>query len=360
MDALRSAPRILEQGCSGPDVALLQRDLNVWYRLWGAPAPVLLHEDGVLGELTELAFRRASRRLGLVRVVVGEKVQITPRDRLIVRHLGRLLLAHSEDRAYAVPSSVKRTPEEIERGKEARDYERRLKARFAAERAELDAADPRPEISASVCNQSSRRGLKPRIIVLHTTEGHNRPGLTDLSGLVRFFDNPASQASSHVANDAEGNDARMVPDESKAWTQAAFNAVALSIEQIGFASQTTLARRATAQHRELDRSLVEALGHPAGALDHARHLPARRSRRGRRRSPRLRQRLSVRPSDRARARHARRRSMTRPNADTGDLPAYTIGLGYDEAALAAAEAVEERAGRAVAAADRRRPPKAAR
>lgn len=239
MDALRSAPRILEQGCSGPDVALLQRDLNVWYRLWGAPAPVLLHEDGLLGELTELAFRRASRRLGLVRVVVGDKVQITPRDRLIVRHLGRLLLAHSEDRAYDVPQSVKRTPEEIERGKEARDYERRLKARFAAERAELEAAEPRPEISANVCNQSSRRGLKPRIIVLHTTEGHNRPGLTDLNGLVRFFDNPASQASSHVANDAEGNDARLVPDESKAWTQAAFNAVALSIEQIGFASQTT-------------------------------------------------------------------------------------------------------------------------
>jgi hypothetical protein len=52
--------------------------------------------------------------------------------------------------------------------------------------------------------------------------------------------------------------------------------------------------------------------------------------------------------------------MTRPNADTGDVPAYTIGLGYGEAALAAAEAVEERAGRAVAAAVRRRPPKAAR
>lgn len=239
MDALRSAPRTLEQGCSGADVALLQRDLNVWYPLWGAPAPVLLHEDGLLGELTELAFRRASRRLGLARVVSDDEVQITPRDRLIVRHIGRLLRAHSQDRAYEVPQSVKRTPEEIERGKEARDYELRLKARFAAERAELEATEPRPEITANVRNQSSRRGLKPRIIVLHSTEGHNRPGLTDLQGLVRFFDSPSSQASSHVANDAEGNDARMVPDEAKAWTQAAFNAVALSIEQIGFASQTT-------------------------------------------------------------------------------------------------------------------------
>jgi N-acetylmuramoyl-L-alanine amidase-like protein len=239
MDALRSAPRILEQGCSGPDVALLQRDLNVWYRLWGAPTPVLLHEDGLLGDLTELAFRRASRRLGLARVVVDDRVQITPRDRLIVRHIGRLLLAQSEGDSYDVPDSVKRTPEEIERGKLQRDYERRLEARFAQERAELEAAEPQPEITASVCNQSSRGGLKPRIIVLHTTEGHNRPGLTDLDGLVRFFDSPSSQASSHVANDAEGNDARMVPDDAKAWTQAAFNAVALSIEQIGFAAQTT-------------------------------------------------------------------------------------------------------------------------
>jgi hypothetical protein len=49
--------------------------------------------------------------------------------------------------------------------------------------------------------------------------------------------------------------------------------------------------------------------------------------------------------------------MMRPNADAGDVPAYTIGLGFDDAALAAAEAVEERAGRAVAAALRRRPPK---
>ena len=52
-----------------------------------------------------------------------------------------------------------------------------------------------------------------------------------------FFDNPRSQVSSHVANDAEGNDARIVPDEAKAFTQAAFNSISLSIEQIGFASQ---------------------------------------------------------------------------------------------------------------------------
>ena len=227
--------RTLERGLKGPDVALAQRDLNVWYRYWEAPVSVILDEDWDLGAKTELAFRRVRARLGLPHRVEHERVQISPRDRLIVRHLGRLLVAKQAGRTYEVPKSVKRTPEEIARGREARDYERRLRARFRSER-ERD-RDLRPEITASVVNQSSRNGLKPRIIVLHTTEGHNRPGLADLRGLVSFFDNPRNQVSSHVANDAEGNDARIVPDERKAFTQAAFNSVALSIEQIGFASQ---------------------------------------------------------------------------------------------------------------------------
>jgi hypothetical protein len=219
----------------GPDVALLQRDLNVWYGYWGAPARVMLDRDGDFGPKTELAFRRARVRLGLPRRERAGRTQVIPRDRLIVRHLGRFLVAKRAGKTYEIPASVRRTPAEVARGKRARDYERRLRARFRRMR---DGAEPRPEITASVVNQSSRNGVKPRIIVLHTTEGHNRPGLSDLRGLVSFFDNPSSRVSSHVANDAEGNDARIVPDERKAFTQAAFNSVALSIEQIGFASQT--------------------------------------------------------------------------------------------------------------------------
>lgn len=98
---------------------------------------------------------------------------------------------------------------------------------------------PRPEVTRYVRNQSSRSGAKPQLIVLHSTESHNRPGIVDLQGLASWFDNPSAQASSHVANDAEGNDARFVPDDRKAWTQAGFNPVSLSIEQIGFAVQTS-------------------------------------------------------------------------------------------------------------------------
>lgn len=97
---------------------------------------------------------------------------------------------------------------------------------------------PRPEVTRWVGNQSSRNGVSPKVIVLHTTEGHNRPGLEDLRGLGSWFDSPRAQASSHVGNDAEGNDARYVADERKAWTQGVENPKCLSIEQIGFASQS--------------------------------------------------------------------------------------------------------------------------
>jgi N-acetylmuramoyl-L-alanine amidase-like protein len=187
----------------------------------------------VFGAKTERAFRRVRHRLGLPKREEDGATAVTPRDRLVVRHLGRYLVAKRAGKAYVVPATAQRTPEEVARGKATRDWERKLRAQFKA----LRTADLRPEITANVVNQSSRNGVKPRLIVLHTTEGHNRPGLADLRGLVSFFDNPANQVSSHVANDAEGNDARMVPDERKAFTQASFNSVSLSIEQIAFAAQ---------------------------------------------------------------------------------------------------------------------------
>lgn len=102
----------------------------------------------------------------------------------------------------------------------------------------LDRLRPKPEIVHTVVNRSSRGGATPGLIVLHTTEGTNRAGLTDLSGLVSFFDQSSTQASSHVANDGEGHDARMVPDEEKAWTCSNDNSFTLNLEQIGFASTT--------------------------------------------------------------------------------------------------------------------------
>lgn len=85
-------------------------------------------------------------------------------------------------------------------------------------------------------NQSSRNGVRPRLIVLHSTEGSNVPGSSaDLRGCSAFLCRPSIEASSHVIVDGDGHSARLVADESKAWTQAAFNPFCLSIEQIGHA-----------------------------------------------------------------------------------------------------------------------------
>jgi len=104
------------------------------------------------------------------------------------------------------------------------------------------ASPVRPDYVGIVANQSSRGGILPDLIVLHVTTDPNsptppvvrdQPGIKDLERLGAYFDDPRTQVSSHVANDADGNDARYVADGSKAWTQVAFNSVGLSIEQIG-------------------------------------------------------------------------------------------------------------------------------
>src|SRR5512133_3570684 len=89
-----------------------------------------------------------------------------------------------------------------------------------------------------VRNRSSRRGAKPDHIYMHTTESENRTGRSDVDSIRAWFDNPASQASSHVIIDAEAHSTTAVPDAEKAWTEAAFNSNGLSIELVGRAAQT--------------------------------------------------------------------------------------------------------------------------
>lgn len=99
--------------------------------------------------------------------------------------------------------------------------------------------NPTDRVVRHVRNQSTRHGTKPVLIVLHDTEGANIKGIRDLQGLGDWFDNPAAQASSHVATDGEGNSARYVDDDLKAWHVAFYNSLSLGIEQVGFASQKT-------------------------------------------------------------------------------------------------------------------------
>lgn len=114
----------------------------------------------------------------------------------------------------------------------------------------MSRAIPKVRVRRNVANQSSRNGAPIRLIVMHSTEGANVPGLGDLVGLGGWFANPAAQASSHVGVDAEGNSARFVRDQAKAWTQAYWNPWSLSVECVGRAAQTSWTE---AQEREVAR-----------------------------------------------------------------------------------------------------------
>jgi N-acetyl-anhydromuramyl-L-alanine amidase AmpD len=111
-------------------------------------------------------------------------------------------------------------------------------------------AMPVVRVRRATSNMSSRNGVKPQLIVLHSTEGSNVTGLGDLTGLGSWFATKSAQVSSHVATDAEGNSARFVADENKAWHCARYNSLSLGIEQVGRASQASWAEP---QQRETAR-----------------------------------------------------------------------------------------------------------
>lgn len=91
-----------------------------------------------------------------------------------------------------------------------------------------------------VQNRSERGGARVRGIMAHTTESAEVPGGdADLMSVFNWFNNPASQASSHVGIDGEGNSHLWVPSSQKAWTMGhrEINAETLNIEFIGRAAQ---------------------------------------------------------------------------------------------------------------------------
>lgn len=93
-------------------------------------------------------------------------------------------------------------------------------------------------LQRDVACQSSRNGVRPVAIVIHSTESSNRPGNGDLAAIADFFNNVNTQASAHVCIDGAGHSARMVSDGAKAWHCMAYNSQTLGAEQIGRAAQT--------------------------------------------------------------------------------------------------------------------------
>lgn len=84
--------------------------------------------------------------------------------------------------------------------------------------------------TALVRNYSSRGGSPVLLGVIHLTVSTDN-GWAGVLGNVKWFDNPAAQASSNYIVDRKvGACALAVPETQKAWTQAGFNRVSLSVE----------------------------------------------------------------------------------------------------------------------------------
>ena len=108
-----------------------------------------------------------------------------------------------------------------------------------------------------VRNFSSRRGVRPRVFVLHYTVSANRPGWSDVNAIVGLFDKAAFQASSNYVIDNEGNCAYIVRESDKAWTQAAANPVSISVEVVNTGREATYA--ATAGLRKIAMVASDAM-----------------------------------------------------------------------------------------------------
>lgn len=114
-----------------------------------------------------------------------------------------------------------------------------------------------------VRNQSSRRGVRPQVQVLHYTVSPNRVGWGDVDAVVALFDRSSSQASSNFVIDGEGHCAYIVPIEAKAWTQAAGNPFSVSYEVIDNGNEGVyMAPAGLAKLRSVVREVARRTGIP--------------------------------------------------------------------------------------------------
>lgn len=112
--------------------------------------------------------------------------------------------------------------------------------------------------SQFVGNHSSRRGVRPRVIVLHYTVSRNIPGWGDVDALTAYSASPASGVSWHYNIDQEGHCAYTVKESDKAWTQAGFNSLAIGIEVVNTGKDPSYA--GTAGLAKLARVISDSAG----------------------------------------------------------------------------------------------------
>lgn len=99
-------------------------------------------------------------------------------------------------------------------------------------------SQPPKHATRYVRNQSSRLGAPIQGIGVHSTESADIPhSWDDLRGVGNWFDNPDSDASSHLGIDGDGHSSLWVPFAKKAWTILQLNDRTVNIEFVGRAAQ---------------------------------------------------------------------------------------------------------------------------
>lgn len=107
--------------------------------------------------------------------------------------------------------------------------------------------------SYPVRNYSLRGGAPILLGVTHWTASRDTsPSRAGVLGNVRWFDNPASQASSHEVIDRRGFCALTVGEAYKAWTQANYNRVSVAVEVTNNGSEVPLVLPGSGFNRLVD------------------------------------------------------------------------------------------------------------
>lgn len=97
----------------------------------------------------------------------------------------------------------------------------------------------KPKIQVNRIRQGNHHGhLSPTVVVLHSTESHDRPGTSDVAGVLMFLEDTTEALGIHFVVDKEGNTGQGARINQLVYHARGANSRSIGIEQIGFAYHT--------------------------------------------------------------------------------------------------------------------------
>lgn len=94
----------------------------------------------------------------------------------------------------------------------------------------------KPTIQSDRRKQGNTHGkIDPKVIILHSTESHDRPGITDVAGVQIYLENTEDQLGIHFVVDKVGNVGQSANTNDLVYHARGANSFAIGIEMIGFA-----------------------------------------------------------------------------------------------------------------------------